>query len=72
MRFTGPSLEQVLILLVIILVIILVPLLIYRPLAKKAGFSGWWALVCWIPFVNIVVLWVFAFIEWPVEKSKKE
>lgn len=31
----------------------------------KAGFSGWWALLLLIPIVNIVFVWVFAFINWP-------
>jgi uncharacterized membrane protein YhaH (DUF805 family) len=32
---------------------------------RKAGYSGWWVLVYFVPFVNIIMLWVFAFSEWP-------
>lgn len=32
---------------------------------NKAGFTGWWSLLSIIPFVNILVFWVFAFIKWP-------
>ncbi len=65
MGFGGISIWQ----LIIILFIILIPLLIFRPIAKKAGYSGWWALVMVIPLVNLVMIWVFAFAKWPVEKA---
>lgn len=32
---------------------------------QKAGYSGWWALIGFVPVVNIVMLWVFAFADWP-------
>ena len=32
---------------------------------RKAGYSGWWCLLGFVPLVNIVMLWVFAFSEWP-------
>jgi uncharacterized membrane protein YhaH (DUF805 family) len=32
---------------------------------RKAGYSGWWCLLGFVPIVNIVMLWVFAFSEWP-------
>ena len=32
---------------------------------QRAGRTGWWAVLMLIPLVNIVVLWVFAFAEWP-------
>ncbi|WP_347986389.1 hypothetical protein [Methylomonas sp. AM2-LC] len=38
--------------------------LAYRIL-QKAGFDGRWALVLLIPIVNIIMIWVFAFNEWP-------
>lgn len=41
---------------------------IFRPIAKKAGYSGWWGLIVLIPFVNIVVLWVFALVTWPAQR----
>jgi len=55
--------------LIIILFIILIPLLIFRPIAKKAGYSGWWALAMVIPLVNLIMIWVFAFAKWPVAKA---
>jgi hypothetical protein len=34
---------------------------------KKAGFSGWWVIASFIPFVNVIMFWVFAFARWPIE-----
>jgi hypothetical protein len=55
--------------LIIVLFMFLIPLLIFLPIAKKAGYSGWWALTAIIPLVNLVMIWVFAFAEWPAEKA---
>jgi hypothetical protein len=65
MGFGGISIWQLL----IILLIILIPLLLFRPIAKKAGYSGWWAVTMIIPLVNIIMIWVFAFAKWPAEKA---
>lgn len=35
----------------------------------KAGFPGAFALLAVIPLVNVVMLWVFAFVKWPVERQ---
>ena len=32
---------------------------------QKAGISGFWAITQIIPFVNIIMIWVFAFSRWP-------
>lgn len=39
-------------------------------IARKAGFHGAWSLVLLVPLVNLVSLWVFAFVRWPSEKAK--
>jgi hypothetical protein len=36
---------------------------------RKAGYSGWWAAAGLIPLVNVVMLFAFAFAEWPVERD---
>jgi len=41
--------------------------LFFIPAVRKAGFSPWWVAVALIPGVGILLLWVFAFAEWPVE-----
>lgn len=37
----------------------------YR-IITKAGFNGWWTLALLLPVVNIVMIWVFACVPWPV------
>lgn len=32
---------------------------------RRVGFSRWWAVLAFIPLVNIVGLWVLAVISWP-------
>jgi len=38
-------------------------------IASKAGFPGALSLLMLIPLVNIVLIWVFAFIKWPAERE---
>ncbi|MGR8952109.1 MAG: hypothetical protein ACU83V_06825 [Gammaproteobacteria bacterium] len=40
----------------------------YR-IIEKAGFDGWWTLALLIPVVNLVMIWVFAFMAWPTLKE---
>jgi uncharacterized membrane protein YhaH (DUF805 family) len=51
------------------LIIIVVFLAIYFiPLVKilhKAGYSGWWSVLIIVPIVNLIMLYVFAFADWP-------
>lgn len=37
---------------------------------KKAGYSRWWVIVAFIPFVNLIGLWVFAFANWPALRGR--
>jgi hypothetical protein len=34
-------------------------------IARKAGFSRWLSLLLLVPLVNIVIIWMFAFSNWP-------
>ncbi|MBB3222727.1 hypothetical protein [Pseudoduganella umbonata] len=38
-------------------------------IAVKAGYPGFASLLMYIPLLNIVVLWMFAFMKWPVERN---
>ena len=35
---------------------------------QKAGFSGWWVIASFIPLVNVIMFWIFAFARWPIEE----
>ena len=34
---------------------------------KRTGFSRAWVLIMFVPIVNLVFLWIYAFKRWPVE-----
>lgn len=36
---------------------------------RRAGYSGWWFLICLVPLVNLVMFLVFAFKEWPIQRE---
>ncbi|WP_339133268.1 MAG: hypothetical protein WGN25_12310 [Candidatus Electrothrix sp. GW3-4] len=57
-----------LIIIIVILCILAIPVWLLSKILDKAGFSGWFSLLGIIPIVNIIALWVFAFISWPAEQ----
>jgi len=48
--------------LVLFAVIYLIPI---SKILRRAGWNGWFSLLWAVPIVNIVMLWVFAFGDWP-------
>lgn len=32
---------------------------------KKAGYNRAWVILAFIPLVNLIALWIFAFSKWP-------
>ena len=34
-------------------------------IARKAGHSPWWAVLLIVPVANLVIIWLFAFTDWP-------
>ena len=61
--------EDILIVTLVISVIVTVVVLLFGSVVKKAGFSRWWSLLLCIPIINIISIWVFAFVKWPAEFS---
>ncbi len=53
--------------------LIIVALLVFPivRILQKAGFSGWWAALLFIPWANIIGLWVFASIRWKHERPEE-
>lgn len=62
--FCGIGLPEVIILLVVFGIAIICALFVSRIL-RKAGFSPWLSILSIIPVINLIFLWVFAFITWP-------
>ncbi len=52
--------------------LLILGLVINWKIASKAGYSGALSLLMLVPLVNLVVLLVFAFAEWPVERALQE
>ncbi len=50
------------------LILVLVPIAL---ILRRAGFSGWWALLRLLPVVHLVFLWVFAVAPWPALDTKR-
>jgi uncharacterized membrane protein YhaH (DUF805 family) len=61
----------ILIFVLVILALIALQLLMHWRIAVKAGFEGAYSLLLLIPFVNFVVMLIFAFGEWPIERRLK-
>jgi hypothetical protein len=53
--------------LLIISGIFLVP---YAKILSRAGWSSWFCLLWFLPLVNLIMLWVFAFGDWPALNRK--
>ncbi len=39
---------------------------------KKVGYSPWRSLTILVPFLNIIMLWLLGFSEWPIQKELKK
>jgi energy-coupling factor transporter transmembrane protein EcfT len=50
------------------LVILVVCLIGTAKVISKAGYSGWFVLVSFVPLLNLVMFLVFAFSQWPIER----
>ena len=53
------------------LVILFLAIYPYIRILQKAGYSGWWILLGFIPLVNLVILWVFALSDWPALRNHR-
>ena len=39
---------------------------IFGRIVNRAGYSRWWLLTMFVPLLNLIMLWVFAFANWPI------
>jgi len=44
-------------------------IVIYWRIVSKAGYSGAMSLLLFIPIVNLIMIIIFAFSEWPIQKE---
>jgi uncharacterized membrane protein YhdT len=57
---------------ILYLAIIVFALYLYSRVARKAGYSPWWGVAIIVPLLNIVLILMFAFQEWPIERRLRE
>ncbi len=55
-----------LLMMVVYMAIVVVP---FYQIWKRTGHNGWIALLMLVPLVNIVMLYVIAFKQWPIEQK---
>ncbi|WP_266170527.1 hypothetical protein [Dyella subtropica] len=51
----------------VVLVLAVVPI---WKIVSKAGYHGAWSLLMFVPLVNLIMLYVFAFNTWPMERGR--
>ncbi|CAB3757386.1 hypothetical protein B7G54_08290 [Burkholderia puraquae] len=57
--------------LVVSLVLVAVVIYPYVRIVRRTGHSGWWILTMFVPVLNFVMLWVFAFVRWPAVDDRQ-
>ena len=50
------------IMLIVLIVVVGVPV---ARILRRSGRSRWWTIVAFVPLLNLIGLWVFAFSRWP-------
>ena len=49
--------------------LIVVSLVIYWRIAAKMGYPGWYSLGLLVPLLNLILVLLVAFTEWPIERE---
>jgi hypothetical protein len=63
-----PELLQQIVLLAYSLAIVLP----FGQLLRRAGLSRWWLLLAFLPVINVIALWIFAYARWPADRSRDD
>ena len=45
---------------------------VFGRIVNRAGYSRWWLLTLFVPLLNLIMLWVFAFASWPVTTPRAQ
>jgi hypothetical protein len=54
----------------VLAIAVVIPVWTATVIMRKAGFSPWWGLLNAIPLVSLIMVWVFAFVDWPNVPAK--
>ena len=55
-----------------ILLLLLLPIWPAWRICRRAGFPGPLGILVVVPVVGLILTWVFAFIDWPIERRAAE
>ncbi|MGN8244796.1 hypothetical protein ACTHAM_001903 [Cellulomonas soli] len=71
---TGDGIGAAVVVVMVLFYLAIIGFAVYMVLrvAKKAGYSPWYGLLYFIPLVNFVVLVMFVFSKWPIEREVEE
>lgn len=59
------------ILAVFYIAVAVVAIVAWVKIISKAGYSGWWVLIAFVPLANVVMFLVFAFSDWPALRQAR-
>jgi hypothetical protein len=45
-------------------------IVVFGRIVNRAGYSRWWLATLFVPVVNLIMLWVFAYADWPKAKAR--
>lgn len=43
---------------------------VFGRIVKRAGYSRLWLLTAIVPLLNLIMLWIFAFADWPAARKR--
>ena len=52
--------------------LIVAMIIAYAKIVGKAGYSPWWVAMMFVPIGNIIMIFMFAFNEWPIQRRLRE
>ncbi len=71
-NFSDLSTGALVALIVVFALLFVVMVTAYTNVISRAGYSRWWILILFVPVVDIVMILVFCFKEWPVTRQLRE
>ena len=54
---------------IFLIIVALINFVFFFLLVQKAGYPGFWALLVFVPGVNLIAAFLFVVCEWPIEKE---
>ena len=52
--------------LVVLVLVVWAFIAVFGRIVSRAGYSRWWLLTMAVPLLNMIMVWIFAFADWPV------